>query len=156
MSFPQADQTSLTADKPLEWRREGYLVTTDQAMLDVDAIQAFLARSYWAPGITQETVAQSLRHSLCFGLFHLDRQIGLARVITDSIRFAYLCDVYVLEDFQGQGLGSWLLQCVLEHPQIRTIRRILLTTQDAQLFYHQLGFQELSHPEHWMERLQAP
>jgi GNAT superfamily N-acetyltransferase len=125
-------------------------------MLDVDAIQAFLARSYWAPGIAKETVAQSLRHSLCFGLFYLDRQIGLARVITDSIRFAYLCDVYVLEAYQGQGLGRWLLQCVLEHPHTRTNRRILLTTQDAQLFYHQLGFRELSHPEHWMERLQAP
>lgn len=136
---------------PQDWQRDGYTVTTRQDRMDVDAIQAYLAQSYWATGIDRATVEQAMRHSLCFGLFHYDRQIGYARLVTDTVRFAYLMDVYVLEPYQGQGLGQWLIQCVLDHPQINGLRRVLLTTLDAQEFYRKLGFVELDHPERWMQ-----
>lgn len=135
-----------------EWQRGAYRVTTDRRALDVDAIHAFLTRSYWSPGISRELVERAMRHSLCFGLFEHDRQIGFARYATDHTRFAYLMDVYVLESHRGQGLGQWLIACTLEHPSIARCRRLLLTTRDAQEFYRPLGFSELPNPERWMER----
>lgn len=135
-----------------EWQRGAYHITTDRKAMDVDAIHAFLTRSYWSPGITRDLVERAMQHSLCFGLFEHDRQIGFARYTTDHTRFAYLMDVYVLEDFRGQGLGQWLVACTLEHPSIARCRRLLLTTRDAHELYRRYGFTELPNPERWMER----
>jgi len=118
-------------------------ISTERASLDVDAIHAFLAQSYWASGISRERVEQSLDGSLCFGLYCGANQIGFARVVTDRATFAYLCDVYVDEMQRGRGLGKLLLAAVRSHPDLRDLRRFVLWTRDAHGLYEQFGFARL-------------
>lgn len=136
---------------PFEVRRDGLLVSTDPQRLDLDAVHGWIVRSYWAAGIPRETLERALRHSLCFGLYDGERQIGIARVITDGATFAYLCDVYVDDARQRRGLGTFLMQCVQAHPALQGLRRWLLATRDAQGLYRRVGYRELSDPERWME-----
>ena len=138
-----------------EYRRDSFTISTDPARLDADAIHAFLTRSYWAEGIPKDIVARSIQHSLCFGVYDGVKQIGLARVISDYATYAYLADVYVLEDYRGQGLGKWLMTCVMSHPDLQGLRRWSLATRDAHGLYRQYGFAELARPERWMEILAA-
>ncbi|MFI5315254.1 MAG: GNAT family N-acetyltransferase [Myxococcota bacterium] len=118
-------------------------ITTDRAALDLDSIHAALAQTYWARGISRERVAKSLGESLCFGMFADGRQIGFARVVTDRATFAYLCDVYVLEEFRGRGLGKRLIESVRAHPDLRDLRRFVLWTRDAHGLYGHFGFTRL-------------
>jgi len=134
-----------------EARRGPYAISTDPARLDVDAIHAYLARSYWAPGIPREIVARSLEASLCFGLYHGEAQVGLARVVTDRATYAYLCDVYVLEEHRGRGLGKWLVAEVLAHPALQGLRRFALATRDAHGLYRPFGFAPLANPGNHLE-----
>lgn len=134
-----------------ERHRDGFIVSTDPDRLDVDAIHAFLTTSYWAAGISRDLVARALRGSLGFGLYEGADQVGLARVVTDSATFAYLCDVYVLPARRGRGLGRWLVQCVLDHPDLAGLRRFSLVTRDAHEVYRPFGFTALAHPERHME-----
>jgi GNAT superfamily N-acetyltransferase len=133
--------------------RGEYSISTDPTRLDVDAIHSYLVRAYWCEGIPRQTLERAIPNSLCFGLFHGKDQVGLARVITDSATYAYLCDVYVLEDHRGKGLGKWLMECVMAHPALQGLRRFSLATRDAHGLYHQFGFRELSKPESQMEIL---
>lgn len=133
--------------------KDGFLVSTDPARLDLEAVHAFLSRSYWAQGIPRETVARSLSHSLCFGLYHGAQQIGLARVISDFTTYGYLCDVYILESHRGKGLATWLVECVLRHPDLQGLRRFNLVTRDAHGLYRKFGFVEPAHPGRYMELL---
>ena len=137
---------------PYECHNGSYCVSTDPARLDVDAIHGYLSRSYWATGRPREVTARALEHSLCFGVYDGERQVGLARVITDYATYAYLCDVFILEEYQGRGLGKWLMACVTEHPDLCNIRRFMLATRDAHGLYRQVGFTELKSPERWMEK----
>ena len=137
---------------PDEWRRDEYLISTDCALLDLPTIHGFLTASYWAAGIPLDTVRRSIEHSLAFGLYHRDRQIGFARVITDHATFAYLADVFVLEAHRGQGLGHWLIETILAHPELQGLRRWTLATRDAHALYRSAGFTPLQAPERWMER----
>jgi GNAT superfamily N-acetyltransferase len=118
-------------------------ISTERSRQDVDAIHAYLTRSYWAEGITRERVAKSLERSLCFGLFDGARQIGFARVVTDAATFAYLGDVYVLEEYRGSGLGKRLIDAVRAHPDLADLRRFVLWTRDAHGLYEQFGFTRL-------------
>jgi GNAT superfamily N-acetyltransferase len=135
----------------LERHRDGFTVSTDPSRLDVDAIHAFLATSYWAEEIPREILERALRGSLCFGLYEGGRQVGLARVITDAATFAYLCDVYVLPEMRGRGLGKWLIECVMEHPDLQGLRRFSLVTRDAHELYRPFGFTEIRSPGRHME-----
>jgi GNAT superfamily N-acetyltransferase len=126
-------------------------IHTERGRLDVDAIHAFLTRSYWAAGVTRERVAKSLEGSLCFGLFDGERQIGFARVVTDRVTFGYLCDVYVLEEYRGRGLGKRLVEAVRAHPDLRTLRRLLLKTRDAHGLYEQFGFERFADESGFMQ-----
>ena len=132
--------------------RDGYTLSTDPARLDLDAMTAMLSRSYWAKGRKREVVARSVEHSLTFGVYDGPRQVGLARVVGDFTIFAYLCDVFVHEDYRGQGVGKWLMETVLAHPDLQNLRRFTLATQDAHGLYAQYGFTPLGKPELWMER----
>ena len=129
-----------------EHHRDGFTVSTDPSRLDLDAIHAFLVTAYWCEGIPRETVARALANSLGFGLYEGQRQIGLARVVTDRATFAYLCDVYVLPELRGRGLGSWLMECVLAHPDLQGLRRFSLVTRDAHELYRPFGFTEIKNP----------
>ncbi len=128
-----------------------FTITTDPKRIDVDAVHAYLTRSYWAENIPRAIVEKSIAGSLCFALLHEKRQIGFARVITDSATFAYLCDVYVLEDFRGQGLGKWLMAQLQSHPQLQGLRRFVLATRDAHGLYAQCGFAAPRNPASYME-----
>lgn len=135
-----------------EWGRDGFIISTDRARIDLDVVHGFLAGSYWAEGIPREVVRRSIEHSLCFGLYHGGLQIGFARVITDRATFAYLGDVFVLEAFRGRGLARWLLEVVQSHPELQGLRRWVLLTRDAHALYRQAGWSSLAAPDRYMER----
>ena len=126
-------------------------MTTDAAAMDLNAIHAYLTRSYWSEGISKELVARAMAGSLCFGLLDGGRQIGFARVITDKATYAYLCDVYVLEEYQGRGLGTWMMQELMTHPDLQGLRRFGLVTRDAHGLYEKFGFALLANPDGHME-----
>ena len=133
--------------------RDGFVVTTNPDLLDADAVFEFLTEARWWNDLTPDSMDRALRSSMCFSLLEAGRQIGLARVITDCVTYAYLCDVFIAEDRRGQGLGSWLIRCVLDHPDLKDLKRVALITHDVQAFYLGLGFHSTSCPECYMERL---
>jgi GNAT superfamily N-acetyltransferase len=135
----------------MEWTRDNYTVTDDRARLDRDVILSFLSSSYWAKDIPRATVDRSLDNSLCFALLDGARQIGFARVVSDRATFAYLGDVFVLDEYRGRGLGKWLIACVTSHPELQGLRRWILATRDAHGLYRPFGFTPLKKPETFME-----
>ena len=135
-----------------EIRHGDYLISTDPAKLDLDAIHAYLSRkSYWAEGISRRRLHTALEHSLPFGMYHNGHQVGFARAISDFSTFAYLADVYIDDDYRGRGLSKLLLEAVLAHPRLKRLRRWMLGTRDAHGLYAQLGFIPLEEPVRWME-----
>ncbi|MFT0860157.1 GNAT family N-acetyltransferase [Ancylobacter sp. G4_0304] len=132
---------------------DGYEISTDKARLDLDVIHGFLSESYWSPGIPRTVVARALAHSLCFGLYHGEGQVGLARVVTDTASFALLADVFVLKEHRGKGLSKALMQRVIDHEDLQGLRRLLLLTSDAHGLYRQFGFEEIGNPWRFMEIL---
>jgi GNAT superfamily N-acetyltransferase len=128
----------------MEWRRGEYLISTDAQQLDLDLIHRFLSEdSYWAPGVTREVVERSIENAICFGLHRASEQVGFARVITDRAAFAYLADLFVLPDHRGRGLGKWLVETVLSHPDLQNLRRFFLGTADAHSLYERYGFRPI-------------
>lgn len=139
-----------------EWRRGEFVVSTDPALLDVPAIHRWLSdESYWARGIPLDTVRRGIESSLNFGLYAESgkRQAGFVRIITDYATFAYVCDVFVLDEYRGRGLGVWLMECVAAHPRLQGLRRWSLGTRDAHGLYEKTGFTSLAAPERWMEKV---
>lgn len=132
-----------------------YEISTDPARLDVDVIHGFLRTAYWSPGVAREVVERSIANSIPFGLYAPDRaQAGFARVITDRATFAYLGDVFVLPEHRGRGLGVWLVETVLAHPDLQGLRRFHLATFDAHTLYERFGFRP-SDPAVMMDRTPA-
>ncbi|WP_086112216.1 GNAT family N-acetyltransferase [Xenorhabdus beddingii] len=127
-------------EKHFHWQKENYRVSTDKSLLDITAIHQFLTRSHWAEGIDLETVTTSIENSLTFGLYKEKIQIGFARLVTDFATFGYLCDVYVLEEYQKKQLGSWLMICCQSHPIMQKLRRIMLVTSTAPWLYEKSGY----------------
>jgi len=137
----------------LEVHKDNFTISTDPARLDLDTICDFLTRAYWASGRPRERTERALQNSLIFGLYDDDKQIGLARVVSDYAVFAYLCDVFIHEGYRGHGLGKWLIQTVMSHPDLQGLRRWTLATKDAHGLYRQFGWDDLHNPEKWMEIL---
>jgi len=129
-----------------------FYITTDNEKIDINAVWSLLAESYWANTREKDIIIKSLKNSLCFSLFHKDKQIGLVRVITDCATFAYLCDVIIAEEYRHNGLGTWFMECVFKHPDLQNLRRFLLATRDAHEFYKKFGFNNLIRPENFMEK----
>jgi len=130
----------------------GYELTDDPARIDPAAAHAYLTRSYWSPGVPFETVRRAIAGSLCIAALYEGQQVAMARVITDRATFAYLSDVYVLEEHRGLGLSKALLARLHAHPDLQGLRRWLLFTRDAHGLYEQFGWQRLEHPERAMLR----
>jgi GNAT superfamily N-acetyltransferase len=138
-----------------EDRRGEFVVSTDKQRLNLQLVFDFLTRrSYWALGRSLETVARSIENSLCFGVFEGPRQVGFARVVTDYATFGWIGDVFILESHRKKDLSKWLVQCIIAHPDLRQVRRLMLATKDAHELYRKYGgFEPLPQPERWMTRL---
>lgn len=138
--------------KPYEINDSGLLISDDKAFLDRALIHRFLSeRSYWAQNVPREIVERSIEHSLCFGIYRNKSQVGFARVVTDFATFAWLADVFVVEDEREQGVGKKLIAAVLAHPGLQNLRRFMLGTRDAFTLYSRFGFKPLAYPERFME-----
>jgi N-acetylglutamate synthase-like GNAT family acetyltransferase len=135
----------------MEWTKDDFLITTDNNKIDVNYVHWFLTQSYWAEGIPIETVERSIKGSICFSVIYLNHQVGFARVITDKATFAYLADVFIDENFRGRGLSKWLLDVIINHPDLQGLRRLMLATRDAHGLYSQFGFTPLTNTDRWMQ-----
>lgn len=135
---------------------DGYRISSERADVDIAAAHAYLCQTYWSRGIPLQTVARAVENSLCFSAHDAaGNQVGFARVVTDQATFAYLCDVYVLPEHGGRGLGKRLMQAVVDCPGLQGLRRFVLATRDAHGLYAQYGFTALAAPGNFMEVLQA-
>ena len=118
--------------------------------MDIDLIHSFLTRSYWAEGISKEIIGRSIEGALCFGVFENDKQVGFARMITDKATFAYLADVFIIDDYRGLGLSKWLMEVIMSYPDLQGLRRMMLATRDAHDLYKKFGFTPLNNVDRWM------
>jgi len=125
---------------PTEYQRDTYTISTDKSRLDINVLYDFLHTCYWSPGIPKATIQKGIEHSMCFGMYDGNAQIGFARVITDYTTFGYLCDVFILEQYRSKGLAKWLMRCVMSHPDLQGFRRWMLLTRDAHKLYSGVGF----------------
>jgi len=131
---------------------KGFLVSTDKSLLDIPFIHHFLDKeSYWAKGIPVERLETAINNAVCFGIYHHNKQIGFARVITDFAVFAYLADVFITPAYRKQSLSKWLVQSILQHPELQHLKRWLLATVDAHGLYQQFGFEKINNPENYMQ-----
>ncbi len=130
-----------------------FYISTDKSKLDIDVIYEYLSKqSYWASGRSRVVIEKSIQNSLAFGLFTADhRQVGFARVITDFAVFAWLADVFILEEYQHKGLGKQLVQAIMTHEDLQGLKRWGLATRDAHQLYEKFGFKQLAKPENMME-----
>ncbi len=136
-----------------EWRRGEFEISTDPARVDLPTVHAFLTKeAYWSPGVPIDVVRRSLEGSIAFGLYRGGDQVGFTRVVSDRATFAWICDVFVLDAYRGRGLGKWLMECVIAHPDLQGLRRWMLATRDAHGLYEQSGFTELYDATKFMER----
>jgi GNAT superfamily N-acetyltransferase len=137
----------------MDWEKGEYTISTDRNRLPIDAIHKFLSEeSYWAKERTKEQTITAIKNSLPFGVYAGENLIGFARVVTDYATFAYLGDVYILEEFRGKGLSLWLMETILAHPDLQNFRRWILATRDAHTLYEKFDFSQLKFPERWMEK----
>ena len=133
--------------------KKGFQISTDKTLLDFELMYKYLnGDSYWAKGIPEERLKNAIENSICFGVYKQNKQVGLARVVTDKATFAYICDVFILPGQRGFGLSKWLMQTIITYPELQGLRRWSLATADAHGLYSQFGFTPLSRPENWMEK----
>lgn len=138
-----------------EWRRDGYIISTDKERLDVDTIHNFLSETaYWAQGRPRDVLERAIANSLAFGVYEgeFSQQVGFARVVTDYALFGWVADVFILDAFRGHSLGKWLMETIVTHPDLQGLRRLLLATRDAHGLYNQYGFTPLPKPQNYMIR----
>jgi GNAT superfamily N-acetyltransferase len=156
--FREAEPVSDGASaRAASWSRNGYEISTERARLDLGVVHGFVRESYWATGIPRDVLERALEHSICFGLYDPEGgQCGFARVVTDRATAALLCDMFVLESHRGRGLGKWLVECALTHPELGGLRRWSLVTLDAQGLYGQFGFAPLERPTDHMVIERSP
>jgi N-acetylglutamate synthase-like GNAT family acetyltransferase len=140
-------------DLPVEFRQERYFVSTDRSRLDLDAVLAMLRDTHWGGDLTRESLGRAAANSLCFGLYHGTTQVGFARVITDLATYGYLSDVVIDQSCRGQGLGKWLIECILAHPNLQHLRRLALLTRDSPDLYARFGFVPGPGARNYMELL---
>lgn len=135
------------------WQRGEYTISTDPSRLDMNLIHDFISNhSYWGRGRARDVVQRSIENSMAFGMYHHDKQVGFARIVTDYATFAWVADVFVVPEHRGRGLSKWLMEVIIAHPRLQGFRRWVLATKDAHGLYEQFDFIPLHRPERWMER----
>ncbi len=125
------------------WEKDSFNISSEKKQVNIDTLLDMLSRSYWAKDRSRKDVEKSVENSLCFSLLKDQEQIGFARVLTDEMAYAIILDMIIREDFRGQGLGKWLMQCICDHPEVKSLRQVLWTG-DADTFYQKGGFEEMS------------
>lgn len=134
---------------------KNYKISCNYTDMQIETIHRFISKSYWAQGIPLSTLQRAIENSLCFGIFaDTGEQVGFARMVTDRATYAYLADVFIAEGHRGQGLSKWLMQTIVDHPELQGLRRICLATRDAHELYKQFGFKALAAPDIFMEKWQ--
>jgi ribosomal protein S18 acetylase RimI-like enzyme len=140
-----------------ETRHDGFEVDDDVERLQVDVVHGFLREAYWSPGIPRDVVERAIRNSLVVGLYAPDGgQVGMARAVTDRATFAWIADVFVLRQYRGRGLGRYVVEALLKHPDLAGLRRQMLATADAHELYRRYGFEDLTDPEIYLVRRTPP
>jgi ribosomal protein S18 acetylase RimI-like enzyme len=142
-------------DLPSNWARGQYTISTDRARLDLPAAFALLQTTHWGDTLTPGLLERAVAHSVCFGLYCGVTLVGFARVITDLATYGYLTDVVIAPEHQRRGLGTWLTDCMVQHPQLQGFRRLALVTRDAERLYSRAGFAVGAGPLIYMERRPA-
>jgi GNAT superfamily N-acetyltransferase len=140
------------SDTPVEYRRGAFIITTDRNRIDPDAALTLLQTTFWAQDMDLEVLTRAIRNSISFALFEGERLAGFGRVITDLATYAYWTDVVVAASYRGRGLGRWLSECMLAHPELQNLRRVALLTRDAVELYTGVGFTEGPGVLTYMER----
>ncbi|MES2797644.1 MAG: GNAT family N-acetyltransferase, partial [Bacteroidota bacterium] len=130
-----------------------FILSTEKAKMDLPIIHHYLAnQSYWAQNIPIETVQLAIENSLNFGIFHNNKQIGYARIVSDFATVAYLGDVFILPTYRGLGLSKWMIENIMLHPNLQGLRRWILLTADAHDLYKKFGWSCIAIPERWMDK----
>ncbi|HET6232436.1 MAG TPA: GNAT family N-acetyltransferase [Longimicrobiaceae bacterium] len=127
-------------DKTMEWRRGELTVSTDRRRLELDAVLEMLLATHWGGGMRRDLLERAVENSVCFGVYRGARLVGFARAVSDLATYGYLTDVVITESERGRGLGRWLVECILAHPDLQNLRRFSLMTRDAAGLYEQFGF----------------
>ncbi|MEE9443805.1 MAG: GNAT family N-acetyltransferase [candidate division Zixibacteria bacterium] len=136
----------------MEIIKDSFLISTDKEKLALEVIAKFLRSSYWAKGRSMDVIKKSIENSLCFGVYDNDKQIGFARFVTDYATFAWLADVFILDEYKGKGLGKWLMETIHDHPDLQTVHIWILATKDAHGLYARYGYELLDKPERLLRR----
>jgi GNAT superfamily N-acetyltransferase len=127
-------------DRIVEERRDGLLLSTDRAKVDVDGVLAMLHASHWGGGLSRESLVRAIANSVTVGVYDGERQVGFLRAVSDLATYAYLTDVIVHESARGRGIGKWMMEVVMRHPDLQGLRRMALWTRSARGLYEQFGF----------------
>jgi N-acetylglutamate synthase-like GNAT family acetyltransferase len=135
---------------------ENISISTDKTKLELETIYNFLKTSYWASERTKAEVKTSIKNSMCFGVYENDKQIGLARVVSDLVVFAYVMDFFILDTHQGNGIGQQLMRKILTHPQLINVNSWYLVTKDAQEMYRKFGFENFNSPDKTVMKANKP
>lgn len=137
----------------MDWNKGEFTISTDPKRLQIDVIHKFLTEeSYWARERSREQTETAIKNSLPFGVYKGENLVGFARVVTDYATIAYLGDVFITEEYRGKGLSKWLMETIVNHPELQGFRRWLLATRDAHSLYEKYEFSALRFPERWMEK----
>lgn len=136
--------------------RHNYLISTDRRKLRMKFICDNLHSLYWGVDLSDEEIIKSIDNSRAYGLYHKDKQIGFVKVLSDYSRFAYLSDVFIIEEYRGKGLSIFLLKGILEDPALRNVKKWMLATRDAHGLYSKLGFTKLKDPKSFMQFIKKP
>ena len=142
-------------DAPVEWTRARWVISTDRARLDRPAILALLVDTHWARDLPPERLERAIANSVCFGVYDHAALVGFGRVVTDLATFGYLTDVVIGTAHRGRGLGRWLTDCMVAHPELQGLRRLALLTRDAEALYRKAGFEPGPAPLVYLERKAA-
>ncbi len=146
------DKKSITEEPVLEWLLNDYMISTDKNLISAPAVYEFLSRSFRSASRPYSEIVKSIENSICYGLYHLGRQIGFARVVSDLSTIYMLSDVFILEEYRGRGLGKWLIECVTSTPDLQNLIGFL-ATRNAQGLYRKYGFRNLDNPKIMMLKL---
>jgi N-acetylglutamate synthase-like GNAT family acetyltransferase len=117
--------------------------SNNRELLDINMIHNFLTNSYWSKGVTRERIENAIKNSFCFGIYDNNIQIGFARVTTDFTFFAYIADLFIIEEYRGIGLSKRLMEEILNHDKLKDIRSWMLATRDAHGLYEKFGFSKI-------------